>query len=177
MPACLPEQLLCAGVGASPASISARALAAWPGICGPHSNASRVRPRRSSHAATRVTCIGSPRCEAQLSAISSALRSKASAAPLSITVNACSGLIAERGKIGRVPSPQVSRAPPWRSTTAAATRCTLSTMPPRVTSTAIGVAGSSAITTRWVALSCSAITMPSQNTAIICLLPRACARS
>jgi hypothetical protein len=61
-----------------------------------------VQPMRSSHAATRVVCIGSPECEAQASATSSSLNPNASAAPDSRSGSAWIGFSDERGIDGRL---------------------------------------------------------------------------
>ena len=116
IPVCLPEQLLCALLGDCPARSIAWAAGSYTGRWLPHSRSAAVSPSRSSHASTTRTCSGSPPWEPQAMESSASPRPKRSAAPLSTSGRACSGLMAERPKMGSSGSPQAATTLPWTST-------------------------------------------------------------
>ena len=67
-PACLPEQLLCSWLGRRSSARRRCRSGASSGTCGPQRRSGSPRPSSASQAATRVTCIAAPVCEAQASA-------------------------------------------------------------------------------------------------------------
>ena len=134
-PACLPEQLLWSWLGRRSSSRRRWRSAASSGTCGPQRRSGSARPMASSQAATRVTCISAPECEAQASASCSPV--SASPAPLSRSGSACSILQDERGRITASGSPQAARIVPRASQTTACPRWCDSATSPRQTSTIV----------------------------------------
>src|SRR5712692_8616308 len=98
MPACLPEQLLCALVGCSPRRVMSFATSSLSELCGPHTSSDSLEPDAASMRRASSTWRGSPLCEAHWSASASSPNPNRGGAPLVIDRNRRDRLAHERQK-------------------------------------------------------------------------------